>query len=271
MATPAARLPMHVLALNSGSSSLKFGLYALGSSAAACLLAGQARGVGSATSELQASDAAGATFCTERLPLPDMQAVVDRIGRLLTERGASAPQAIGHRVVHGGPRCARTAGWTPRCSSNCKPPRPSRRCTPRRRWRCIRAAQQQFPGMPQVACFDTVFHARLPAVARTLPLAAGAARARPATLWLPWAVLRVDRAATDRGAASPAARQTADCPSGQRCQRHRGERWTFDRHQHGPDAERRPDHGQPQRRSRSRRADLPGPRTRLRRRRCSKT
>ena len=34
----------------------------------------------------------------------------------------------------------------------------------------IHGAQSQFPGLPQVACFDTVFHARMPAVASVLPL-----------------------------------------------------------------------------------------------------
>jgi acetate kinase len=34
----------------------------------------------------------------------------------------------------------------------------------------IRFAQEHFPQLPQVACFDTVFHARMPDVARTLPL-----------------------------------------------------------------------------------------------------
>jgi acetate kinase len=34
----------------------------------------------------------------------------------------------------------------------------------------IRFAQEHFPGLPQVACFDTTFHAELPAVARVLPI-----------------------------------------------------------------------------------------------------
>ena len=36
----------------------------------------------------------------------------------------------------------------------------------------IRSAQAEFPGLPQVACFDTAFHARMPAVASVLPLPA---------------------------------------------------------------------------------------------------
>ena len=34
----------------------------------------------------------------------------------------------------------------------------------------IRFAQEHFPGLPQVACFDTTFHAEMPDVARVLPI-----------------------------------------------------------------------------------------------------
>jgi Acetokinase family len=34
----------------------------------------------------------------------------------------------------------------------------------------IRFAQEHFPGLPQVACFDTTFHAELAEVARVLPI-----------------------------------------------------------------------------------------------------
>src|ERR1700724_1852393 len=82
-----------------------------------------------------------------------------------------APAAIGHRIVHGGPKLrqhcliddpvvrqleAATAFaplHTPAALS------------------VIRFAQEHFPGLPQVACFDTTFHAGLPAVARVLPIA----------------------------------------------------------------------------------------------------
>jgi acetate kinase len=34
----------------------------------------------------------------------------------------------------------------------------------------MRFAGQHFPGVPQVACFDTAFHVGMPEVARTLPI-----------------------------------------------------------------------------------------------------
>ncbi|MGB8899489.1 MAG: hypothetical protein WCC90_09830, partial [Methylocella sp.] len=42
----------------------------------------------------------------------------------------------------------------------------------------IRFAQGHFPGLPQVACFDTTFHAELAAVARVLPMVGDVHRER---------------------------------------------------------------------------------------------
>lgn len=132
-----------VLALNSGSSSLKFGLYRVDASRTALLLAGERES-------------------------PDG---VSGIGRLLVDAGTPAPAAIGHRIVHGGPllrqhclindpvlhQLEAATAFAPLHV----PPALS----------VIRYAQEHFPGLPQVACFDTTFHAGLPEVARVLPIA----------------------------------------------------------------------------------------------------
>ena len=70
-----------------------------------------------------------------------------------------------------GLRFGSIAASTIRCCGNCKPPPPSHRRTHPRRWRSVRLAQSQFPGIPQIACFDTQFHVGLPDVARVLPIA----------------------------------------------------------------------------------------------------
>jgi acetate kinase len=140
MGAPAA---LHVLALNSGSSSLKFGLYRTGASDCEVLFA-------------------------ETMPLADMREAFARITKRLAE--LPAPQVIGHRVVHGGPKLrqhciiddevlAQLEAATPFAPLHI-PPALS----------VIRFAREHFPGLPQVACFDTSFHAGLPDVARVLPL-----------------------------------------------------------------------------------------------------
>ena len=46
----------------------------------------------------------------------------------------------------------------------------SRRSTCRPLCRLIRFSREHFPEIPQVACFDTGFHAGMPSIARTLPI-----------------------------------------------------------------------------------------------------
>jgi acetate kinase len=81
-----------------------------------------------------------------------------------------APAAVGHRIVHGGPRlrqhCLIDAAVLRQLETAVvfaplhTPPALS----------VIRFAQEHFPGLPQAACFDTTFHAGLPDVARVLPI-----------------------------------------------------------------------------------------------------
>lgn len=130
---------MIVLALNSGSSSLKFGLYRVEADAAEPLLTGP------------------------------LDAIDDLVKRLAAGNGP-APQAIGHRIVHGGPvlRChvviddavlRRIEAATPFAPLH----------TPLA-LAVIAHSREGFPGLPQVACFDTAFHTTLPDVARVLPI-----------------------------------------------------------------------------------------------------
>lgn len=138
-----------VLALNSGSSSLKFGLYRVGSSGVEDLLSGkiEATSIGDAR-----------------------HAVVEIAGRLAAA-GMPAPDAVGHRVVHGGPHLRRHCliddavvgqleGATAFAPLHIPPA-----------LAIIRFAREHYRALPQAACFDTAFHAAMPEVARTLPIA----------------------------------------------------------------------------------------------------
>jgi acetate kinase len=81
------------------------------------------------------------------------------------------PDAVGHRVVHGGSRTApalvddavlaELRGLVPLAPLH-MPASPAG----------IDAVRARFPGLPQVACFDTAFHAGLPERARRLPVPA---------------------------------------------------------------------------------------------------
>jgi acetate kinase len=141
--------PVNILALNSGSSSLKFGLYRVGSSRTETLFCGEAESIGGEKGHREA---------------------MARIGRVLADSGMPAPAAVGHRIVHGGPKLRQhcliddavlreleaATGFAPLHTPSALS--------------FIRFAREHFPGLPQVACFDTTFHAELPEVARVLPI-----------------------------------------------------------------------------------------------------
>ena len=136
---------MIVLALNSGSSSFKFGLFRV--------RAGHLE-------ELSATTIASANIASAIATVKDF----------LSQPGLPTPEAIGHRVVHGGPalrqHCLLDASVVQQLEAAVAfaplhmPIALS----------FIQFAQEQFPGLPQVACFDTAFHAGMPDVARVLPI-----------------------------------------------------------------------------------------------------
>jgi acetate kinase len=140
---PAVR-PANVLALNSGSSTLKFGLFRVDPDQAETLLSGEMK------------DGA--------------ENAVGRVAKALSGAKQPAPDAIGHRVVHGGPKLDKHCIIDPSVMGELESVTAFAPLHIPAALALIRAAQKQFPGVPQTACFDTAFHAGMPDVARTLPL-----------------------------------------------------------------------------------------------------
>lgn len=160
----------HVLALNSGSSSLKFGLYRVGAEKAELLLDGEAESIGDGQGKFRAQDSQGRELLAETASIPSQQDAIKRIGQLLADRKAPAPEVIGHRVVHGGPELRLHCVIDDAVLKQLEAATAFAPLHVPLALKVIRFAQQHFPGVLQVACFDTVFHAGLPDVARVLPL-----------------------------------------------------------------------------------------------------
>jgi acetate kinase len=149
-----------LLVLNSGSSSLKFGLYA--ARGESLLFKGSAVHIGSAHGTLSIRDGAGQQVFTEELSHPSQEEAFREAVSRLERFHPEAPVAIGHRLVHGGPRLRQHQALTPEVLQALEeathfaplhiPPALA----------LIRAVQQRYPGVPQFACFDTAFHATLP-------------------------------------------------------------------------------------------------------------
>ena len=137
---------LNILALNSGSSSLKFGLYRVDAAGAEKLL-GEAV---STTEHLQA---------------------FEHIYGVLAKSGMPPPDAIGHRIVHGGPALRQHGLVNGALLSQLQAAAAFAPLHTPQALALIGLARAHFPGIPQVACFDTQFHAGLPDVARVLPIA----------------------------------------------------------------------------------------------------
>ncbi len=157
----------HVLTLNAGSSSLKFGLFALGGDEPEARVTGLIERIGG-DAAMTAKDGAGETLADAPLPegdAADHAGATRAILALLTERFPDAAvAAVAHRVVHGGPDYAEPlrldADILARLAS-------FERLAPLHQpanLAGVRAAMAAFPDAAQIACFDTAFHRHHPFV-----------------------------------------------------------------------------------------------------------
>lgn len=160
-----------VLALNSGSSSLKFGLYRSAPSSPEVLLSGSVDFGSGGAGQFQASDPRGAPLARETAAVTDQHEAIVRIGRFLGEQDVPSPTAVGHRVVHGGPKLRRHCLIDEAVLRQLEAATSFAPLHIPPALAVIRFAADQFRGIPQAACFDTAFHADLPDVARVLPIA----------------------------------------------------------------------------------------------------
>jgi len=160
-----------VLALNAGSSSIKFGLFEV-EGAPQRIAGGEIEGIGTAPHFI-ARDAAGKNIGERRWPdaSEDHEAL---LGGLLewvdAHLAADRLVAVGHRVVHGGRDFTGPVlldDTILRALDRLTPLAPLHQPHSLSPVRAILAVR---PGLPQVACFDTSFHHTLPAVATRFAL-----------------------------------------------------------------------------------------------------
>jgi acetate kinase len=162
--------PRIILALNTGSSSLKFGLYRVGPSKTEMLVSGEAEAIGEADAEFHAVDASSACLLSETAPIANQEDAVARIGKFLVDGNFPVPAAVGHRVVHGGPRLLRHCVIDDAALAQLREAIPFAPLHIPSALAVIRFAREHFVGLRQIACFDTSFHADMPDIASTLPI-----------------------------------------------------------------------------------------------------
>ena len=160
----------HILTINGGSSSIKLALFENGD-VLRRVLEGRVERIGLAGSTLVIKGTQPAGNLSHPVVAPDHTAAAGLLFDALDARvGGDTLTAVGHRVVHGGPDYIEPQRVTPemvealrRISAFDPQHLPAEIVL-------TELFQRRFPGLAQVACFDTAFHRDLPRVARILPI-----------------------------------------------------------------------------------------------------
>lgn len=151
-----------VLAVNSGSSSLKFGLFTERDGDEAVVLRGGADGVGKPNGRLRVKDGAGQLLLDESYTLDTQaRALEESVGAVLRFSHA-APVAVGHRVVHGGPHLREHQRITDELIRTLEAAVHFAPLHIPAAVELIRKTEEVLPKAAQFACFDTAFHATMP-------------------------------------------------------------------------------------------------------------
>jgi acetate kinase len=150
---------VNVLVLNCGSSSAKFAV--IDSTTGHQLVSGVAQRLGSPHATL---DFAAEGWKESRLLHgAEHEAALRTVVELLNELGvAQTIAAVGHRVVHGGAKFSGSMPITPEVVAKIEECIPLGPLHNPANLLGIRIAQELFPGLLQVAVFDTAFHQTMP-------------------------------------------------------------------------------------------------------------
>jgi acetate kinase len=163
-----------IVVLNSGSSSLKFGLFTRGdgtNSDEQLILEGSADNIGRDSGSLRVRDASGNDLLRRDHILESQPEALAAIIDSLRSFVHTTPIAVGHRVVHGGPHLREHQRITPEVLTTLEASVHFAPLHIPQSLELIRQTQQALPGTPNFACFDTAFHRTLPEVAAHLPIA----------------------------------------------------------------------------------------------------
>jgi len=160
-----------VLTINGGSSSIKFALFEEADAGLRRILAGQLAGIGLPQGDLTATGLDRADTFSRPVSAPDHTVAVGVLMDWVEERMARGTlAAVGHRVVHGGPRYWEPQRITAEMIAELRQLSPFDPEHLPEEILLTEAFHHRFPDVPQVACFDTAFHHRMPRVACLLPI-----------------------------------------------------------------------------------------------------
>ena len=159
---------MRVLAVNCGSSTLKFKLVEVNGTTLT-LATGLVERIGDEKASLTFSAEGGVSH--QQAPAPDHEAAILVVLNRLGSAGLAAPEAFGHRVVHGGDRFSGPALIDRGVMSHIED---LGELAPLHNGPSLAAIKASLravsPPVPMVAVFDTAFHRTMPERASLYPI-----------------------------------------------------------------------------------------------------
>jgi acetate kinase len=159
-----------ILTINGGSSSIKFALFEAGDSLQRILEGGIER-IGQPEATFRVKGLDQANNFSRPVTAPDHTVAVGALMDWIEERsGPNTLTAVGHRVVHGGPKYYKPQRITADMVAELRRLSPFDPDHMPEEILLTDAFHRRFPDLLQVACFDTAFHHDLPRVAQVLPI-----------------------------------------------------------------------------------------------------
>ena len=161
-----------ILCLNGGSSSLKFSVYRMAEGAEERTLSGAVEAIGTPAGRawLRTGDK---VILDKSGVYADHARAAQGMFAALRELGVEKPAAAGHRVVHGGPILIEPQRIDKKLIEELKGLVHFAPLHLPSQIALIEAIGAHYPDLPQTACFDTAFHARMPEAARRFALPRG--------------------------------------------------------------------------------------------------
>lgn len=160
----------YILCLNSGSSSLKFALYRMAQEDETLLAQGAVERIGLDHGRTWIRSGKRATPFESNRDFADHESAVAAAFGQIEELRLAPPTAVGHRIVHGGISNSSPVLVAPALIAELKKLSGFAPLHLPSQIRGIEAVWARYPDLPQVACFDTAFHRRMPELAQRFPL-----------------------------------------------------------------------------------------------------
>jgi acetate kinase len=161
---------LHVLVLNSGSSSIKFSGYEANAGERKKLFEGAVDGIGTDLGKFWIKDAGGHKLVDKTPALPNRAVAFKMVAEAIHSGDFPAPAAIGHRMVCGGPTVLENQLITPALIDEMERYTAFAPLHTPIAVYIMREALRLFPGVPNFVCLDSYFHRTMPEAVSHMPI-----------------------------------------------------------------------------------------------------